>query len=494
MSSVTSVDIGSRLEPFFDDYLIESVHGDVAHRLRHPAPREVVLETNRPWEGNACGTVTVFHDGEKYRMYYRTWHIDLDATKDVADMTERFPSTICVAYSDDAIRWERPEIGLFDYEGSKRNNIVWRGIGEKQIGVSGFAPFIDTNPDCCEGEKYKAVGAQCRSTQGFLWAMVSPDGIRWELMREEPIITDGKFDSQNLSFWDAKRREYRAYIRDFHSYSDHYSSGIRGIKTATSKDFKDWSDPVWLEYPEAPNEQLYTNQIYPYYRAPHLFIGFPTRYTEREWTPALENLSEFDERKRRADFHMRYGTAVTDNLFMVSRDGRTFKRWGEAFIRPGSQSTGNWVYGDNYQSWRLVETPSAVKGEPSEISFYATEGYWRGTSNMFRRYSIRKDGFASLNATLSGGEVITRPVRFAGDRLYLNLSTSGAGSIRVEIRDLDGSPLPGFTLNDCWEIIGDCLDQPVQWKNGYSVKELIGKPVRLRFELHDADLFAFHFG
>ena len=490
MTSSDTIDIGSRLEPFFDDYLIDSTDGEIQQRVNHPTPREVVFEGDKPWEGNACGTVTVFHDGDRYRMYYRTWHIDLDATKDVMDMTERFPSVICIAYSDDCIHWERPEIGLFEFEGSKKNNIVWRGEGENQIGISGFSPFIDPSPDCRRGEEYKAVGAQRRSTKGYLWAMVSPDGIHWKLMRDEPIITNGKFDSQNLAFWDGLRGEYRAYIRDFHSYTDDYINGVRGIKTATSTDFRTWTDTEWLEYPGAPNEALYTNQIYPYYRAPHIFIGFPTRYTEREWTPALEDLPELEERRHRTDFHKRYGTALTDSLFMAGRDGRTFKRWGEAFIRPGLQSTGNWVYGDNYQSWRLVETPSAIAGEPDELSFYATEGYWRGKSDTFRRYTIRVDGFVALNATRQGGEMLTRPLQFEGSGLFLNMSTSAAGSIRVEIQDPSGAPLPGYALDDCWETIGDSLDHPVQWKNGYDISDLAGTALRFRFVMSDADLFA----
>ena len=110
-----------------------------------------------------------------------------------------------------------------------------------------------------------------------------------------------------------------------------------------------------------------------------------------------------------------------------------------------------------------------------------------------RRYAIRIDGFVSVAAPLSGGELLTRPLVFEGARLELNYSTSAAGSVRVEIQDAVGHPIPGFTLADNAELYGDSLRQTVHWKSA-DVGALSGKPVRLRFELRDADLYSFQFG
>ena len=91
-----------------------------------------------------------------------------------------------------------------------------------------------------------------------------------------------------------------------------------------------------------------------------------------------------------------------------------------------------------------------------------------------------------------GGQgVIVRPLRFTGKRLQLNYSTSAAGSIRVEIQDVDGKAIPGFTLDDCPEIFGDRLDAAVRWKQQGNLSPLAGKTVRLRFAMRDADLYAF---
>jgi hypothetical protein len=187
------------------------------------------------------------------------------------------------------------------------------------------------------------------------------------------------------------------------------------------------------------------------------------------------------------------GAEVTDGLFMASRDGLTFRRWDEAFLRPGPQAEGRWIYGDNYQSYGLWETKADSPGMPNEISMHFNEGAWRDEMHRLRRYTIRLDGFVSLHAPLAGGDVTTKPLLFSGQRLSLNYATSAAGSVRLELQDATGQPIPGFSLADAEELYGDSVDQQVAWKNGRDVGPLIGKPVRLRFVLRDADVFSFRF-
>jgi hypothetical protein len=291
--------------------------------------------------------------------------------------------------------------------------------------------------------------------------------------------------------------QYRAYWRIFTagvtSGTAWQPAGIRAIRTATSKDLLTWSEPVDLTYVDSPPEQLYTNAIKPYYRAPRILMGFPTRYVERGWSPSMEALPELDHRRMRSSAAPRYGMALTDGLFMTSRDGRRFHRFGEAFLPPGPERPGAWNYGHQYIAWHPVETPSVLPDAPRELSFYATESYWTGTSSELRRYTLRIDGFVSVQAPLSGGELVTKPLVFAGKHLELNFSTSAAGGICVELQDADGQPVPGFTLADCAEIYGDALERVVLWKGGSDVSSLAGKPVRLRFVIKDADLFSFRF-
>lgn len=518
VQSAEPIDIGSRRELFVDDYLIDTMQ--TARRVLHqPTPREISLVRNKPWEGNASSKVTVFQDGDLYRMYYRgrQWlRTGLDG----------HPTVICYAESKDGITWTRPDLGLAEFNGSKKNNIIWDA---KE--TNDFSVFKDPNPDCPPDLAYKAVGRTHSEKYGkntALFAFGSPDGIHWKLIREEPIASGGAFDSTNLAFWDAARGVYRAYFRG-------HRGAVRHVRTVTSPDFLHWSKPVYLKFNSVTSDrpssdrfepsrvnQLYTNQIIPYYRAPHILLGFPTRYVDYGWTESTKQLPQYKWRKRRAKLGGgRSGTAMTDGMFMSSRDGRHFQIWPESFRRPGIQRPGSWMYGDNYQSWGLVETKSQFPDAPSELSMYVSEAYKSqfaktadeklgvfvgqsqgkpygdspqpGLVNRLRRYTIRVDGFVSIQAPLAGGELGTKPLRFDGSQLEINFSTSAAGSLRVEIQDAEGSPIPGFALSDCHQQFGDQLDRVVSWKSGADVSGLSGKPIRLKFVLRDADLYSFQF-
>ena len=476
------IDIGSRRELFADDYLIGKIEN--ARRILHrPTPREISLVRNKPWEGNVSGYTTVFQDGDLYRMYYR----GTDTVYTQGKVTSPHREVVCYAESRDGIMWTRPELGLVEFDGSKENNIIWDGVGSHN-----FTPFLDTNPECPAESRYKAIGrgrplSRTASNQfkHGLYVFQSADGLHWRLIRDEPVITKGAFDSQNLAFWDAVRGEYRCYLRDFREGRD--------IRTCTSQDFVKWREPEFLEYSPSRTSQLYTNGVIPYYRAPHIFVGFPTRYVDYGWAESTKQLPQREYRELVASSSQRSGTAFTDGMFMSSRNGSTFSIWPESFIRPGIQRPGSWFYGDNYQNWGIVETKSHLEGAPNELSFYVSEAGRQKNGNRLRRYTLRIDGFVSVTAPLSGGEVVTKPLTFNGSQLEINFSTSATGSIRVELQDAAGTPIPGFTLADCNLQFGAQLDRIVSWKAGPDVRRLAGQPVRLRFVMKDADLYALQF-
>ncbi len=207
----------------------------------------------------------------------------------------------------------------------------------------------------------------------------------------------------------------------------------------------------------------------------------------------MKALPEPEHREQRAAAHLRYGTALTEGLLMASRDGVHFDRWNEAFLRPGPERVDTWNYGHNYIAWHAVETASALPGAANELSLYASEGAWTGDSNAMRRYTLRLDGFVSVHGGWRGGELLTKLLKFDGRELRLNMATSAAGGVRVEIQDADGQPLPGFALENCSTVFGDAVDRPVVWENGSDVSGLAGQAVRLRFVLKDADLYSFRF-
>jgi len=171
---------------------------------------------------------------------------------------------------------------------------------------------------------------------------------------------------------------------------------------------------------------------------------------------------------------------------MSSRDGINWdRRFMEAFIRPGLDQN-NWTQRSNMSAWGVVPTG------PDEISLYYSENYDHPT-NRLRRATLRPDGFVSVRAGYNGGEFVTRPIIFRGEKLIVNYSTSAVGSIQVEIQDADGQPYKGYTLADSPELYGDETEHMFAWKDGPNVGHLSGQPVHLRFALKDADLYFIQF-
>jgi len=523
-----TVDVGLRRELFADGFIVEQMSGKAELRLHHPTPQAIAILHNAPWEGNHSLNYSVFRDGKIYRMYYSTTFFSItrvdpgpDAPKGTPTAKrEPSPTFCCYAESEDGSTWRKPELGLVEFKGSKANNIVFQreDFGGMRSEPAAVSVMKDENPAVAPDARYKAflLGIGTGPTPRGLLAFKSPDGVHWQPLQQGPILTDGAFDSQNVVFWDALHHHYRAYWR---YYTDPQTGlpaasnrGVRAIRTATSMDLLHWENQADLTYPGSPPQNLYTNTIQPYFRAPHLYVGFPSRYVEplqegsleeaqapagpnevRQWPAALRALPNLSERELRAGISERFGTALTEGLFMVSRDGLSFKRWDEAFMRPGIERTGTWASGQHYLSWPLVETASNLAGAPNELSLYASEGYWLGTGSAVRRHTLRVDGFVSVTAPMSGGELVTKPLRFEGRQLALNFSTSAAGGIRVEIQNLEGKPLPGFSREDCPRLFGDTTERVVTWRHGTDVGSLAGQTVRLCFVLNDADLYAFQF-
>lgn len=481
------LNIGSERQLFVDNYIIDAIQGHAELRLHHPIIQNVVMIYDKPWEGAGCGYESIFKDGDVYRMYYKAWHRTAGPGYPNTDSLQLY---CCYAESRDGINWERPNLGLFEFNGSRENNIVMASHFQgNEISAGEPAVFKDTNPNCRSDAKYKALFPTYKPIRGLM-AFKSSDGIHWKLLSNKPIITDGNFDSQNVAFWDSEKKVYRLYWR-------YTKNGVRSVRTAVSNDFIHWYNYEDVKYFDTlQREQLYTNCIKPYYRAPQIYIGFPARYIDRGWSPSMRALPDSAHREWRSRIVERYGTALTDGLIMASHDGIHFKRWNEAFLRPGIERPGTWSYGQQYIGWSMVETKSSLEGAPNEISLYATEDYWTGKpASQLRRYTIRLDGFVSVHAPQSGGELLTKYFTFTGNSLELNFSTSAAGSIQIEIQDANGKPIPGFTLAESEDIFGDSVDRNIRWKGheGSDLSTLRGRAVRLRFVIKDADLYSFRF-
>ena len=484
--SAVPIDLGSRRELFIDDYFIDEMK-HVQLLVHQPARKEIAVVCDKPWEGNGCGYFTVLHDRREsvYRMYYHAWQIP-------TGIEPGGPLTIAYFESQDGIQWERPNLGLCEFNGSKDNNIILDKLGDGGR-CHDFSPFIDTNPASTPDARYKAVGAGFENKKG-IWVYQSPDGIHWAPMAPGPVFEQGAFDTQNIAFWSPTEQQYILYYRVF---SEGGYSGTRLINRAISDDLLHWTDEGTIAFPEGegpqPLAQYYVNQIKPYERAPHLSIGFPARYVDHGLTESARLLPEWNLREKRMTVTPRYGTAITDSIFITSRDRMNFRQSNDVFLQPGLRTQHNWSYGDNYIAWHVVETESTDDDSPRELSLYATESYFTGRQSRLRRYTLRIDGFGSIHAKLQTGEFTTKPIRFSGQELSFNVATSAAGFVQVEIREQDGSPISGFTLDECDIIYGDSLDRRISWNGNRSVDSLTGRPVVLRLVMREADVYSLKF-
>ncbi|MCC7493014.1 MAG: hypothetical protein IT204_11720 [Fimbriimonadaceae bacterium] len=432
-----ALEVGQRRELFVDAALIDGFSGSARRVLHHPVPANAALTLDGAAEGPTSAYFTVLRDGDLVRLYYR------------GQGGEAGREVTCYAESRDGLLFTKPALGLVEHAGSKANNIVWAGAG-----THNFSPFLDSRPGCPPEERYKAVGG------GPLLGFVSPDGLHWRLLRPEPILTKGAFDSHNVAFWDPTREQYVCYFRTF-------KDGVRWITRATSPDFRTWSEPVDLTFGDALPEHLYTNNIVPYDRAPHLLLGIPARFLPD---------------RRKDPQHPVPG--ISDAVLLASRDGLAFERWREAFLRPGPDPL-SWTDRTNYPAWGIIQT------SPTELSIYWTEHY-RHPDLKLRRGTLRLDGFVSVGADMSGGELLTAPFTFTGRRLLVNYATSAAGSLRFELCDEAGEPLLGLAYADSELLYGDELQHAVTWQGG-DLASQAARPVRLRVALRDADLYSLRF-
>ena len=437
-----AVDIGARRELFVDALLIDRLEGT---RLKLHEPRLAPpVSPPRPHGHYA----TVLQAGNQFQFYYRgdkdprvTWKTHGIEAYHEGEVT-------LYAESQDASHWTLPKLGLYEHPSFPAGNIV---LMNEFLVNHNFAPFLDARPGVASDARFKALAGTVKSG---LVAFVSGDGIHWRKLRPEPVITYTKeyaFDSQNVSFWSESEGQYVCYFRHF------LDKQLRSVCRTTSPDFTGWTEPVPLR-PNFPGEHLYTTLTQPYFRAPHIYLATPTR------------------------FHPSRGES-TDILFMTARgDGPYDRTFREAFIRPGLDPA-RWGNRSNYAAWNVVPTG------PAEMSIYTTP---------FRRFTLRLDGFASVHAGADAGEVITHTLRFAGKELVINCSTSAGGSVRIELQTAAGQPIPGFALADSVPFVGDAIEQPLAWRREKAeptrdLASLAGQPVRLRFQLVDADLYSIQF-
>lgn len=466
-----TIDLGKKREVFWDDYLVDTEKTTAFHRLMEPEKKEVVFTFDKGYENLGISYPLIVKVDDTYRMYYTTGNQREDV---------RF-SFYGVLESKDGLHWERPSLGKLEME--------FEGMDNYMIKMDDNAfTFIDTNPACPPEEKYKSIAREPdKKEDGSEWLKLrcytSPDGYDW---KKAHVATDeGRFDSLNTVFWDGEK--YVAFIRNIHDMNEDWSIVTRDVRVMYSKDFKEWTTPKMIEFDDGLDYGLYTNNISLYERAPHIMIGFPERYIEKmTWEGATKQLASYKIKKEvseKLDVD-RVGRAVTDSIFMCSRDGEMWHRYNEAFRKNGYENEDNWVYGDGGMCYGFVDS-----GRETYYMYEAEKVRSMGKPKPLRRYEIRKDGFACIMAGGDEKVVITKPLVFEGSELHLNFSGSAYGYMYVDVLDENCNPISP----ESYEIYGDTIDRTVIFPDGSDFSAFAGKTVRLRFRMRDTKLYSMKF-
>ena len=495
--------VGSQRQLLFDDRFVAASR-DVRHVVHRPVKTgEWTIKPEHKWEMGGIGPYSsVLKVGDTYHMWYHCmasvqWHIDEKA------------GSICYARSTDGIHWEKPALGLIEYEGSRNNNIVFgHGAAGYTLGQDGGMVFIDPNAPPEERFRlpllYKDIGPGVH-------IFSSGDGIHWKLTHRSvityrPQARGHHLDTQNVVFWDERIKKYVCYVRK--NVNEAGSQG-RAVGRAESDHLGDFAvvqdmpavlkpDDKDLKHGDTAVVDYYMSAAIKYPWAQDVYLMFPTAY----YHYIGGRLPEFPK-------EVPTNAGPLDTQFAASRDGISWERYDRQPCVPlGMKGEFDWASARTI--WGIVPDKS---GRYLYMYYRASDwlhGWDRDDRNKRRltegglgadqniavlsRLVLRMDGFVSIRGAYTGGEFTTPLLTFTGGKLELNMDNSATGIVQVEIQDADGKPIDGYKLDQCDLIhTANDINRTVVWRGKSDVKPLEGKPVRLRFAITNADLYAFQF-
>ena len=481
--------IGSNRQMFVDDDLLDPALSRGATRtLNGPLRVQRVIKPDRPSE--ALGFIfycSVVDDKGTAMLFHGSY--DADKKKHFA-----------LASSEDGIHWRRPELGRKKYRGNTANNLFPFEAVEASV-------FLDPNAPASKRFRLLYSRHWPDPARAGIYLASSPDGIEWT--ESETRVLPFVPDSQHCGLWDAALGKYVIYTRAWSAERERVVARVAVDDIEKPWPYDNLVPPlhVWgvdkvptlsRELPivmacderDPPGVQLYTSAAIQYPFAPNVWLAFPAAYQTfkgREWKDRALNGND----------------GTFDVHFATSRDGVSWQRWRRPYVAAGHLDG---------LDLRLVSMGQGMIRRGRELHQYFvgwphTHGrpvVWDRDQDDRAKWlkkdlggiycaTQRVDGFVSMDAGFPGGKITTKPLRFKGGRLLLNVHTQGSGGVRAALLNAEGMPFPGFSAEDCESINVDEIDHEVRWKSGSDISSLEGKIVRVEFSLRNARLFAFQF-
>ena len=403
---------------------------------------------------------------EKERLYKLWYNVRPEST-----------NYLCFATSGDGVRFRRPDLGLREYQGSRKNNllVIPEDITEIRVFYDGHDP---ERPYKMAFMKYDTFGI------GVGW---SSDGLHWE-SHPNPVIVPRRRRALDPLLGPAPRAFMSTIIGPTAAMS---CAGPRsGPRKPTPRGGSVWRRAsiftLWTDLKEVvtPDErdgagtEFYYMPVFPYESG---YVGMLIVY--HEYTGDPEFMDGFNH--------------TLDAQLAFSRDGKKWTRVGRpAHLLEGDPRDLGGQAGlsrvcrlEGRRDSSLLQRFERTASQPLRTGRHRIQGPHPGRGTPLGLARLRPDGFVSVRAGEDEGLLTTWPLRFQGGDLQVNVDAA-RGSLRVEALTQFGKPIAGFEREACQVIEGNGTGRKVQWASGRSLEEL-DQPVRLRFILKNADLYSF---
>lgn len=354
---------------------------------------------------------------------------------------------VCYASSRDGIHWEKPELGLVDFNGDKNNNIVIENNGDHNVAV--IKDLHETDPQ----KRYKAIQPDRKNS--IVW--FSSDGIRWGKSIDAGPIAAG--DTHQTVWWDEDFGKYVLLTRNWDK-STGSQVELRFEARCVSTDFLTWSKPEKVIEGLDPRLQIHDMPVVKHAGVYLGMVGLFDLELNKQWCELA-----------------------------WSPDSIEWHR-----IEPGQPLIPNGpVMGEC--DWGCIFAAEPIIRKDGILFYYgANDGRFFGwRSGYLALAHLRPDGFAGYEQEFPGrynktATITTKPVVAVAGSLCVSADVVPSGYVKVTVLDKDSNPLAEGEL-----ITKTVTDASVLWKRGFSLKELEGKAIRLSFELRDSKIYSFSF-
>ena len=463
--AVIPIDVGRQL--LVDDFLIERTTLERTYHQPQYHPDNPVLSPDQPWESeDAARAAAPFSDGVFYDPQdelFKMWYVG------------GYIASTCLATSRDGIHWDKPS---FDVRPGTNEVLSHRDVdpasgGRHRDSSTVWLDHWDSDP----ARRFKMFVTTPIPSRWSLALRCSGDGIHWS----EPVaVSAGTIGDRTTVHYNPFRRKWAFGLRTGQSgvgrsraYFEH-SDAVAGTRHLP-KDAVPWlcADKFDPHHPDLKYDriepQLYNHDAVAY---ESLMLGLFAVWQG----PPNSECARLKIQKR------------NELLVGFSRDGFHYHRPDRTRFLGVNPTQGAWNWG-NVQS-----AGGCCLVVKDKLYFYVSgrmlgDRFWDGNCHTGLA-TMRHDGFASMNAGEAAGALTTRPVRFAGKHLFVNVDAPN-GELRVAVLDRDEKRIEGLTLADCTPMAADSTIQRVRWKGGNDLASVAGKPVRFQFRLRRGRLYSF---